>query len=81
VMMVRSDFWPVTCFRSCGMRNSMLEAALRTENDQYLKVVGHKAAARKLQDVLSLRFPLQSNLSISHTIAALPAGLNGRAVR
>jgi RNA polymerase sigma-70 factor, ECF subfamily len=35
----------------------MPEAALRTENDQYLGVVDHQTAARKLQDVLSLRFP------------------------
>lgn len=35
----------------------MPEAALRTENDQYLEVVDDQTAARKLQDVLSLRFP------------------------
>jgi RNA polymerase sigma-70 factor, ECF subfamily len=35
----------------------MLEAALRTENDQHLEVVDHQTAARKLQDVLSLRLP------------------------
>ena len=35
----------------------MLEAAVRTESDQYLAVVDHQTAARKLQDVLSLRLP------------------------
>ena len=35
----------------------MLEAAVRTENDQCLEVVDHQSAARKLQDVLSLRLP------------------------
>jgi RNA polymerase sigma-70 factor, ECF subfamily len=39
------------------MRNSMLEAAVRTESDQYLAVVDHQTAARKLQDILSLRLP------------------------
>jgi RNA polymerase sigma-70 factor, ECF subfamily len=34
----------------------MPEAALRTENDQYHEVVDDQTAARKLQDVLSLRF-------------------------
>src|SRR6266436_3356504 len=56
-MVRRSDFWQVTCFCSRGMRNSMLEAAVRTENDQCLEVVDHQSAARKLQDVLSLRLP------------------------
>ena len=36
-MVRRSDFWQVTCFCSRGMRNSMLEAAVRTENDQCLR--------------------------------------------
>jgi DNA-directed RNA polymerase specialized sigma24 family protein len=35
----------------------MLEAAVRTENDQCLEVVDHQSSARKLQDVLSLRLP------------------------
>ena len=35
----------------------MLEAAVRTENGQYLEVFDHPGAARKLQDVLSLRLP------------------------
>jgi len=35
----------------------MPEAALRAENDQCLKVFDHQSAARKLQDVLSLRLP------------------------
>ncbi len=35
----------------------MLEAAVRTENDQRFEVVDHQSAARKLQDVLSLRLP------------------------
>ena len=35
----------------------MPEAALRTENDQYLEVVDDQTAARQLQDVLSLRLP------------------------
>jgi RNA polymerase sigma-70 factor, ECF subfamily len=35
----------------------MLEAAVRTESAQYLEVVDHQTAARKLQDVLSLRLP------------------------
>ena len=35
----------------------MPEAALRTENDQCLEAVDHQTAARKLQDVLSLRLP------------------------
>ena len=35
----------------------MLEAAIRTENDQCPEVVDHQTAARKLQDVLSLRSP------------------------
>jgi RNA polymerase sigma-70 factor (ECF subfamily) len=35
----------------------MPKAALGTENDQCLEVVGHQTAARKLQDVLSLRLP------------------------
>ena len=35
----------------------MLETAVRTENDQCLSVVDHQTAARKLQDVLSLRLP------------------------
>jgi RNA polymerase sigma-70 factor (ECF subfamily) len=35
----------------------MPEAAIRTENDQHLEVVDHQSAARKLQDVLSLRLP------------------------
>jgi RNA polymerase sigma-70 factor (ECF subfamily) len=39
------------------MRNNMPEAALRTESDQGLDVVDHQSAARKLQDVLSLRLP------------------------
>src|SRR5229473_6799903 len=56
-MVRRSDFWQVTCFCSRGMRNSMLEAAVRTENDQRFEVVDHQSAARKLQDVLSLRLP------------------------
>jgi RNA polymerase sigma-70 factor, ECF subfamily len=33
------------------------EAALRTENNQSLEAVDHQTAARKLQDVLSLRLP------------------------
>src|SRR5260370_16161625 len=56
-MMQRSVFWQVTCFYSRGMRNSMLEAAVRTKSDQYLAVGDHQTAARKLQDVLSLRLP------------------------
>jgi len=56
-MVRRSDFWQVTCFCSRGMRDSMLEAAVRTENDQRFEVVDHQSAARKLQDVLSLRLP------------------------
>ena len=35
----------------------MPEAALRAENNQYLEVFDHQSAARKLQDVLSLRLP------------------------
>src|SRR5712672_3353922 len=35
----------------------MPEAALRTESDQGLEVFDHQSAARKLQDVLSLRSP------------------------
>jgi RNA polymerase sigma-70 factor (ECF subfamily) len=35
----------------------MPEAALRAENVQYLQVFDHQSAARKLQDVLSLRLP------------------------
>ncbi len=35
----------------------MLEAAVRTKSDQYLAVGDHQTAARKLQDVLSLRLP------------------------
>jgi RNA polymerase sigma-70 factor (ECF subfamily) len=35
----------------------MPKAALGTENDQCLEAVGHQTAARKLQDVLSLRLP------------------------
>jgi len=35
----------------------MLEAAVRTENDRCLEVVDNQTAARKLQDVLSLRLP------------------------
>ena len=35
----------------------MLEAAVRTENDQCPEFVDHQSAARKLQDVLSLRLP------------------------
>jgi RNA polymerase sigma-70 factor, ECF subfamily len=38
-----------------GKQNA--EAALRTENDQCLEAVDHQSAARKLQDVLSLRLP------------------------
>ena len=55
VMVWRSVFWQVTCFCSRGMRNSMPEAALRTKNDLCLEAVNHQTAARKLQDVLSLR--------------------------
>jgi RNA polymerase sigma-70 factor (ECF subfamily) len=55
--MPRSYFWQVTCFCSREMGNSMLEAAVRTENGQYLEVFDHPGAARKLQDVLSLRLP------------------------
>jgi len=36
----------------------MLETAVSTENDQPLESVDHQCAARKLQDVLSLRLPL-----------------------
>jgi RNA polymerase sigma-70 factor (ECF subfamily) len=35
----------------------MLEAAVRTENDQCTELVNHQSAARKLQDVLLLRLP------------------------
>jgi RNA polymerase sigma-70 factor (ECF subfamily) len=35
----------------------MPEAALRARNDQCLEVFDHQSAARKLQDVLSLRLP------------------------
>jgi RNA polymerase sigma-70 factor (ECF subfamily) len=35
----------------------MLETAVSTENDQCLESVDHQCAARKLQDVLSLRLP------------------------
>lgn len=35
----------------------MLKTGVCTENDQCLEVVGHQTAARKLQDVLSLRLP------------------------
>jgi RNA polymerase sigma-70 factor, ECF subfamily len=35
----------------------MLEAAVRTENDQCLEMVDGQSADRKLQDVLSLRLP------------------------
>ena len=35
----------------------MPEAAVRTENDQCPEFVDHQSAARKLQDVLSLRLP------------------------
>src|SRR6202795_1492022 len=56
-MVWRSDFWHVTCFCSRGMRNSMLEAAVRTENDQCLEVVARQPAPRKCQEVLLLRLP------------------------
>ncbi len=35
----------------------MPEAAVRTENDEYPELVDHQAAARKMQDILSLRLP------------------------
>ena len=35
----------------------MLETAVRTENDECPEVVDHQTAARKLQDVVSLRLP------------------------
>ena len=55
--MRRSVIWQVTCFPLVEWRNNMLGAALRTENDQCLEVVDDQSAARKLQDVLSLRLP------------------------
>ena len=39
------------------MRNNLPEAALYTDNEQRLEVVDPESAARKLQDVLSLRLP------------------------
>jgi RNA polymerase sigma-70 factor, ECF subfamily len=39
------------------MRNNMLEATVRTENDQCLEVVDLQTPVRKLQDALSLRLP------------------------
>jgi RNA polymerase sigma-70 factor, ECF subfamily len=35
----------------------MLETAVRTENDECPEVVDHQTAARKLQDIVSLRLP------------------------
>jgi RNA polymerase sigma-70 factor, ECF subfamily len=51
------SLWQITCFACRGKRNGMLEAGVRTENDQCLEVVEHQTAARKLQDVLALRLP------------------------
>src|SRR5712671_1122075 len=50
-------FGRLRAFAPVEWRNSMLEAAVHTENDQCLKVVDHQTAARKLQDVLSIRLP------------------------
>jgi hypothetical protein len=43
--------------RAFRRSNTMPEAAVRTENDQCPEFVDHQSAARKLQDVLSLRLP------------------------
>jgi RNA polymerase sigma-70 factor, ECF subfamily len=56
LMTRRPVFGRLRAFRFVGRKN-MPKAALRTENDQCLEVVGHQTAARKLQDVLSLRLP------------------------
>jgi RNA polymerase sigma-70 factor, ECF subfamily len=50
-------FGKLRAFALVEWRNNMPEAALRAENDQYLEVFDHQSAARKLQDVLSLRLP------------------------
>ena len=56
-MIPRSVFWQVTCFPSCGRGDNMLETDARTESERYFAAVDHQTAARKLQDVLSLRLP------------------------
>jgi len=50
-------FGRLRAFSLVEWRNNMPEAALRAENNQYLEVFDHQSAARKLQDVLSLRLP------------------------
>src|ERR1700745_372459 len=55
--MRRSVLWQVTCFPLGEWRNNMQGAAFRAENDRCLEVFDHQSAARKLQDVLSLRLP------------------------
>jgi RNA polymerase sigma-70 factor (ECF subfamily) len=57
MMMRRSVFGRLSAFPLVEWRNNMPEAALRTESDQDLEVFDHQSAARKLQDVLSLRSP------------------------
>jgi RNA polymerase sigma factor (sigma-70 family) len=54
--MRRSVFGKLRAF-SLVWRSKMPEAALRAENDPCLEAVDHQTAARKLQDVLSLRLP------------------------
>jgi len=44
----------------------MLETAVRTENDQCLAMVDHQTAARKLQDVLSLRLNAARGAAAPH---------------
>src|SRR5579864_237247 len=56
-MMLRFVFWQVTCFSPTGRSNNMRETAVRTGTDQCLEVLDQQGAARKLQDVLSLRLP------------------------
>jgi RNA polymerase sigma-70 factor (ECF subfamily) len=50
-------FGRLRAFPLVEWRSNMPEAALRTESDQGLEVFDHQSAARKLQDVLSLRLP------------------------
>src|SRR6267154_6138195 len=49
-------FGRLRAFSFFGRRNSMVEAAVRTQN-QGLEVFDHQSAPAKLQDVLSLRLP------------------------
>src|SRR5579864_3929687 len=56
-MMLRFVFWQVTCFSPTGRSNNMRETAVRTGTDQCLEVLDQQGAARKLQEVLSLRGP------------------------